>query len=269
MRAPTAAETMTRQWSDQDFGATTRSGADGVMFAHRFGFVQNLPPSAIGPQDEMPRRRARHAPAATISSIVGNRMDNPMRTTFPRLLLLALLTLAAPTCAQVASPAPDAAVTPAEAERALGGLKDPAKRAQLIETLETVAKASQSLPQRSAAAAKPAEAEMSLKPNGLGAQLVVQAVVWAREASSELVAATLVQPSYEAALPRARHRHIAARSISDDPAGGPPAGRARSPARGCGRAGRGASKRRAAARTDAGERPIRSPLTALTPPARW
>ena len=103
-------------------------------------------------------------------------------------LLLATFMVAASARAQTALPAPSpatptvaaaSALTPAEAARALDVLDDPVKRAQLMDTLRTVAKAS---PQ---AAAKPAS--LGLRPNGLGAQIVVQAADWAREASSELL----------------------------------------------------------------------------------
>ena len=66
-------------------------------------------------------------------------------------------------------------LSPAEAQRALEVLKDPQKRAQLIATLEAIAKA---LPPQ--AGAKPAApASVALAPDSLGAQLLVQLSRWA------------------------------------------------------------------------------------------
>ncbi|WP_158816662.1 mechanosensitive ion channel domain-containing protein [Methylocapsa sp. S129] len=85
------------------------------------------------------------------------------------------------------TPAGSSSLTPAEAERALNVLGDADKRAQLIETLQTVAKASSPI-----APAKPVQhapaAPLSLKPDSLGAQLVVQATGWAEDFSDEIVA---------------------------------------------------------------------------------
>ena len=119
-----------------------------------------------------------------------------------RALLLATLMVAASARAQTASPEPAApaasasALTPAEAARALDVLDDPVKRAQLIETLHTVAKAA---PQAGVAAPKPAPtSQLALRPNSLGAQLVVQAAGWAREVSAELLAAAGAAASFPA-----------------------------------------------------------------------
>ena len=105
-----------------------------------------------------------------------------------RALLLAALMVAAPARAQMAPAAPSpiapataSALTPAEASRALEVLADPVKRAQLMDTLRTVAKAAPLVP------TKPTS--LSLRPNGLGAQIVVLAADWARDASGELLGA--------------------------------------------------------------------------------
>jgi small-conductance mechanosensitive channel len=119
-----------------------------------------------------------------------------------RALLFATLMVAASARAQTAPPAAQppppaanaSAVTAAEAQRAIDVLTDPVKRAQLIDTLRTIAKA----------APKPAPtpaSRLSLRPNGLGAQLVVQAVGWAQEASEGIVAASRAAAGLPALLP--------------------------------------------------------------------
>jgi small-conductance mechanosensitive channel len=76
--------------------------------------------------------------------------------------------------AQAAAPPPAAQppqaakITPDEAQRALDVLTDDKKRAQLVETLQTIAKAA---PPAQAPTPKPAE-PIPLKPNGLGIQLL-------------------------------------------------------------------------------------------------
>ncbi len=109
-------------------------------------------------------------------------------------LLLAIFVLALPARAQTAPPkandpppANGSALTPAEAARALDVLNDPAKQAQLIDTLRAVAKAAPTVPAAPKPAAPPSH--LSLQPNGLGAQFVVLAARWAKDASGELAAA--------------------------------------------------------------------------------
>jgi moderate conductance mechanosensitive channel len=90
------------------------------------------------------------------------------------ILLLALgLFSGAAAAQQAAPPATTAAggLGPAEARRALEVLQDPTKRAQLIETLQTVAKASPS--------AKPAAASpVAVAPDSLAAQLLSRLATW-------------------------------------------------------------------------------------------
>ena len=112
-----------------------------------------------------------------------------------RAFFLMMFTVAAAHAQTVGpSPHPDDAApsagapTPAEAQRALNVLRDPDKSAQLIDTLQTVAKAS------AAASAPPKpvrhapDSQLSLQPDSLGAQLVVQAAGWAEDFSDEIVA---------------------------------------------------------------------------------
>ncbi|MBV8663930.1 MAG: hypothetical protein JO107_12585, partial [Hyphomicrobiales bacterium] len=108
-------------------------------------------------------------------------------------LLLAAIVLAMPARAQTAPPAADSpppasgsALSPADAARALDVLNDPAKHAQLIDTLRAVAKAA---PPKPAPPPSAAPSHLSLQPNGLSAQFVVLATRWAKDASAELVAA--------------------------------------------------------------------------------
>lgn len=75
------------------------------------------------------------------------------------------------------------AVTPDEATRALEVLQDPAKRAALVETLQTIAKASP------APAPPPASSVLALRPDSLGAEFVVGAAQWAQGSSQALLAA--------------------------------------------------------------------------------
>src|SRR5690242_10194383 len=65
-------------------------------------------------------------------------------------------------------------LTPAEAQRAVDLLQDPRKRAELIDTLQAIAKAA---PASAKPAAPPAPA-VTLAPNSLGAQLVSQLASW-------------------------------------------------------------------------------------------
>ncbi len=111
------------------------------------------------------------------------------------LLLLAIVTsaVAAPatsTSPAAGAPAPAAnQITPAQAQQALEVLQDEKKRAQLIETLRTIAKA-QSQPPAAAQAAPAKEPApklpLPLAPHSLGAQLLVQASSWIGDVSHEL-----------------------------------------------------------------------------------
>ncbi len=107
-------------------------------------------------------------------------------------LLLAFL-LAAPTAAQTSAPPPATTpaakaspLTPAEAQRALEVLQDPAQRTQLIETLSTIAKAVPSVPEASTQAVAAAPPAVHLAQQGLGAQLLVQASRWLGDVSREV-----------------------------------------------------------------------------------
>jgi small-conductance mechanosensitive channel len=86
-------------------------------------------------------------------------------------------------------PAP--AISPAEAQRILDILQDPAKRAQLIETLQTIAKTQP-------APAAPDPSEPALAPGSLGAQLLAQSSRWAdglADAAATAVASMTAFPS--------------------------------------------------------------------------
>jgi small-conductance mechanosensitive channel len=115
------------------------------------------------------------------------------------LFFLALLVLCAvrPTEGSAQSAATPASpnVTPAEAQQALDVLQDPQKREQLITTLKAIAKAAPA--SGTAAPATPATApagktapEVTLKPNSLGAQLLVVLSHWGARLAEE-AAATL------------------------------------------------------------------------------
>ncbi|HEY1944919.1 MAG TPA: mechanosensitive ion channel domain-containing protein [Roseiarcus sp.] len=103
-------------------------------------------------------------------------------------LLLAIFVAATSARAETApAPANGSALTPAEAARALEVLDDPAKQAQLIDTLRALAKAAPPAAGAAPKAAAPAHAgQLSLRPNGLGAQFVVLTARWAKDASREL-----------------------------------------------------------------------------------
>ena len=90
----------------------------------------------------------------------------------PLLLTVLLALIVQPVQAAEAPSASDASVTPAQAQQALEVLQDEKKRAALIETLQTIAKAA---PPASAPAST---STLSLKPTGLGAQLLVQLSDW-------------------------------------------------------------------------------------------
>src|SRR5271163_359476 len=82
------------------------------------------------------------------------------------------------------------ALTAAQAQQALDVLQDPQKREQLIAVLEAIAKAApiSTTPAPAAPVAKPAT--VTLKPNSLGAQLLVALSGWGERLASE-AAATL------------------------------------------------------------------------------
>ena len=96
------------------------------------------------------------------------------------LLYLALLPAIA-----LAQGAKEPAVSPAEAQRTLDILQDPAKRAQLIETLQTIAKAKPASPE------KPA-----LAPGSLGAQLLAQSSRWADRLAAAAATAVASMTSF-------------------------------------------------------------------------
>jgi moderate conductance mechanosensitive channel len=105
-------------------------------------------------------------------------------------LVAILMVFCAPAGAQTSSPPPAAStsaaeVTPEQAARALTVLQDPAKRGELIETLQTIAHASPGPAPTSAASAV-----LALQPDSLGAELVVQASGWAKGASQYALAAS-------------------------------------------------------------------------------
>ena len=100
--------------------------------------------------------------------------------------------LTAAQTAQAAAPAAPAApkLTPAEAQAALDVLQDPQKRDQLIAVLKTIATAA---PVTGAVATPPAQegkknTQVTLKPNGLGAQLLVALSHWSSRLTGEAVA---------------------------------------------------------------------------------
>src|SRR5438105_15500459 len=91
------------------------------------------------------------------------------------LIALAFLLVAVPARSQDAhgaSPQPTAAVSPAQAQQALDVLQDDHKRAQLLQTLQTIAKAAPSSAVPTPAAPSPAPAD------NLGVQLLVQISDW-------------------------------------------------------------------------------------------
>ena len=103
-----------------------------------------------------------------------------------RLLLIALLfgtallpleharaQTAATPAARAAAPSVVPGLTAAQAQQALDVLKDPARRAQFIGVLETLAKTAPTLTAPTPAAADPPAATLPLAPDSLGAQLLV------------------------------------------------------------------------------------------------
>jgi small-conductance mechanosensitive channel len=83
-----------------------------------------------------------------------------------------------------ATPAANASITPAEAERAIAVLQDDNQRAQLIETLRTIAKA---LPaQAHGKGSQGAKPGSPLPADGLGRQVLTQVSVWAEHMVAQL-----------------------------------------------------------------------------------
>lgn len=103
------------------------------------------------------------------------------------LVLIVLTTLAAaqPAWSQAqqnapARPAP--AVTAAEAQQALGVLQDDARRGEMIQTLQTIARTSSS-------GAAPAASSQALPADNLGVQIMVQVSNWFGDVSNQLATA--------------------------------------------------------------------------------
>src|ERR1044071_2718974 len=96
------------------------------------------------------------------------------------IFLLALITAqpAWPQAQQSAPPRPAPAVSAAEAQQALDVLQDDAKRGQLIQTLQTIARTS---PEPAASQPLPAD--------NLGVQVMVQVSNWFGDASKQLATA--------------------------------------------------------------------------------
>ena len=105
------------------------------------------------------------------------------------LLLAAFLPLdaAAQTPAPAAPPAAQAvpAITPAQAQQAIEILQDPQKREQLIAVLKAIAAASPSVTPAPAAPAAEKPAPITLKPDSLGAQLLVTLSRWSARLAGE------------------------------------------------------------------------------------
>jgi small-conductance mechanosensitive channel len=114
-----------------------------------------------------------------------------MRATIGAIVFLGLALLPAAASAQAEKPP---AVTPAEAQRTLDILQDPAKRARLIETLQTIAKAAPA-----SAAEKP-----TLAPGSLGAQLLRQSTRWAGRMAEATAAAAASMTAVPALWDRLR-----------------------------------------------------------------
>src|SRR6202790_4432453 len=99
------------------------------------------------------------------------------------LIVLALLLVAHPANAQDAhGSSPQPATTPAQAQQTLDILQDDQKRAQLIQTLRTIARASQPIPS-TPTASSPVPAE------NLGGRLLVRVSDWLGDVQSPLAAA--------------------------------------------------------------------------------
>ena len=99
------------------------------------------------------------------------------------LVALACLLLALPARAQDAAPA---GLTAAQAQQALDVLQDEGKRTQLLQTLQTIVKASSNAPKNGTASIG---ASANPPAENLGVQLLVQVSDWFGEVSAELAAA--------------------------------------------------------------------------------
>jgi moderate conductance mechanosensitive channel len=140
-------------------------------------------------------RLPRHAVALTTDPPPANRsfgindISSPMTKTLLFLLLItaALFGAAAASAQQPSPPNPadPKALSPAEAQRALEILQDPQKRAQLIETLQAIARAQPLAPEKPAAQPEP----VVVAPNGLGAQLLAQLSSGAERLTADFAAA--------------------------------------------------------------------------------
>jgi small-conductance mechanosensitive channel len=140
---------------------------------------------------------------------------NQIRRMSPRFLLPACLALACLVCVTggaatawtqqipVVSASSPPELTPAEAQRALSVLQDPAQRARLIETLQAIAKAAGPAPAPVAQATEPVstakpEAEkpgaVTLKPDSLAAQLVTRLAGWPQRVADDVAAALRTMP---------------------------------------------------------------------------
>jgi len=103
-----------------------------------------------------------------------------------QLVLLALLATPQPGISQErhdATASPAQALTPAQAQQAIETLRDDAKRSQLLQTLDAIARASPPAPD---AASAPAHAPAA---DNLGVQLLVQVSNWLGDVSAELAVA--------------------------------------------------------------------------------
>src|SRR5580693_4966208 len=100
------------------------------------------------------------------------------------LVVILLVRTEPPVQASETPSASTASVSQAQAQQALEVLQDEKKRAALIETLQTIAKAA---PPASAPAST---SPLSLKPTGLGAQLLVQLSDWDARFSDEFATTT-------------------------------------------------------------------------------
>ena len=112
------------------------------------------------------------------------------------LVAIAFLSVAAAR-AEVAGPSvepsvdatPTTGVTPDEAAQALAVLQDPGKRDELVKVLQAIARASSPAVAPTSAKAPAPAAHLTLKPDSLGSELVLQAAGWAQEFSDDMLAA--------------------------------------------------------------------------------
>src|SRR5438105_12495997 len=114
-----------------------------------------------------------------------------MRTSKLSLVILVLTSLVVPAAGQVRPPQGATAASPtplttAQAQQAVDVLQDDAKRAQLIETLQAIAKATPP------AGSSSVTALPSPATSNLGVQLLVQLSNWFGELSGQLAAAARV-----------------------------------------------------------------------------